>query len=52
MSLILIKSGLAEKVQIAGEQLTMANKELVQRINELATVNEISKAITFGTGHG
>jgi DNA-binding NtrC family response regulator len=39
------KSGLTEKVQIAGEQLTMANKELVQRINELATVNEISKAI-------
>ena len=40
------KQGLTEKVHIAGEQLTTANKELVQRINELATVNEISKAIT------
>ncbi|MFQ5787803.1 MAG: HD domain-containing phosphohydrolase [Thermodesulfobacteriota bacterium] len=40
------KRGLAEKVQITGEQLTMANKELVQRINELDTINEISKAIT------
>ncbi len=33
-------------MQIAGEQLTKANKELVQRINELDTINEISKAIT------
>jgi putative nucleotidyltransferase with HDIG domain len=40
------KQGLAEKVQITGEQLAAANKELVQRINELATINEISKAIT------
>ena len=40
------KQGLTEKVHIAGEQLTTANKELVQRVNELATVNEISKAIT------
>ncbi len=40
------KNGLTEKVQIAGEQLTMAQKELVQRVNELSTVNEISKAIT------
>lgn len=40
------KNGLTEKVQITGEQLTMAQKELVQRVNELSTVNEISKAIT------
>ncbi len=40
------KKGLTEKVQITGEQLTIANKELVQRINELNTINEISKAIT------
>ena len=40
------KKGLAEEVQITGEQLTMANKELVQRINELDTINEISKATT------
>jgi DNA-binding response OmpR family regulator len=40
------KNGLTEKVQITGEQLTMANKELVQRVNELDTINEISKAIT------
>ena len=40
------KKGLTEKVQITGEQLTIANKELVQRINELDTINEISKAIT------
>jgi putative nucleotidyltransferase with HDIG domain len=40
------KHGLAEKVEIAGEQLIMANKELVKRVNELAMVNEISKAIT------
>jgi putative nucleotidyltransferase with HDIG domain len=40
------KHGLAEKVEIAGEQLLMANKELVKRVNELAMVNEISKAIT------
>jgi len=41
------KKGLAEEVQITGEQLTKANKELVQRINELDTINEISKAITL-----
>ncbi len=40
------KQGLTEKVHIAGENLTAANEELVQRINELATINEISKAIT------
>ncbi len=40
------EKGLTEKVQIAGEQLTKANKELVQRINELDTINEISKVIT------
>ncbi|MGR3301167.1 MAG: HD domain-containing phosphohydrolase [Candidatus Scalindua sp.] len=40
------KQGLTEKVHIAGEHLTAANKALVQRINELATINEISKAIT------
>ena len=40
------KNGLTEKVQETGEQLTMAQKELVQRVSELATVNEISKAIT------
>ncbi len=40
------KHGLTEKVQITGEELTVANKELVQRINELATINEISKGIT------
>jgi len=40
------KQGLTEKVHIAGEHLTVANEELVQRINELATMNEISKAIT------
>lgn len=40
------KQGLSEKIQITDEQLTAANKELVQRINELATINEISKAIT------
>ncbi len=40
------EKGLTEKVQIAGEQLTRANKELVQRINELDTINEISKVIT------
>ena len=40
------KQGLAEKVEIAGEQLTKANKELVKRVSELAMVNEISKAIT------
>ena len=40
------KNGLTEKVQMAGEQLTLAQKELVQRVSELATVNEISKAIT------
>ncbi len=40
------KHGLAKKVQITGEHLAVANKELVQRINELATINEISRAIT------
>ncbi len=40
------EKGLTEKVQLAGEQLTKANKELVQRINELDTINEISKVIT------
>ncbi|MBT3354442.1 MAG: response regulator, partial [Candidatus Scalindua sp.] len=40
------KNGLTEKMQMTGDQLTMAQKELVQRVSELATVNEISKAIT------
>ena len=40
------KQGLTEKVEMAGKQLTMANKELVKRVSELATVSEVSKAIT------
>ncbi|MFQ5688269.1 MAG: HD domain-containing phosphohydrolase [Candidatus Scalindua sp.] len=40
------KQGLTEKVQITGEHLTAANEELIQRVNELATINEISKGIT------
>jgi putative nucleotidyltransferase with HDIG domain len=40
------KQGLAEKIQITDEQLTEANKKLVQRASELDTINEISKAIT------
>ncbi len=40
------KQGLAKKIQITDEQLTEANKKLVQRVNELDTINEISKAIT------
>ena len=40
------KQGLVEKVEIAGKQLTMANKELVKRVSELDMVNEVSKAIT------
>ncbi len=40
------KKELTERVQITGEQLTMANKELVQRINELDMINEISDTIT------
>lgn len=40
------KQGLTEKVQITGEHLTAANEELMKRINELAAINEISKAIT------
>ena len=37
------KNGLTEKMQMTGDQLTMAQKELVQRVSELATVNEISR---------
>jgi len=40
------KQDLAEKIQITDEQLTEANKKLVQRAGELDTINEISKAIT------
>ncbi len=40
------KQGLAKKIQITDEQLTEANKKLVQRVNELDTINEISEAIT------
>jgi len=40
------KQGLTERVEMAGKQLTTANKELVKRVSELATVSEISKAIT------
>jgi len=40
------KNGLTEEVQITGEHLTAANEELVKRVNELATINEISKGIT------
>ena len=40
------KQGLAEKIQITDEQLTEANKKLVQRASELDTINEISKIIT------
>ncbi len=44
--LVINEKGLTENLQIAGEQLTRANEELVQRINELDTINEISKVIT------
>jgi len=37
---------LSEKVYIMSEQLAGVNKKLVQRDNELDTINEISKAIT------
>ena len=40
------KQGLAKKIQITDEQLTEANKKLVQRASELDTINEISKTIT------
>ena len=40
------KQELAQKIQATGEHLTDANEELVQRINGLDTINEISKAIT------
>ncbi|MFQ5964483.1 MAG: HD domain-containing phosphohydrolase [Candidatus Scalinduaceae bacterium] len=40
------KQKLTLEVQTTGKHLTDANKELVQRINELDTINEISKAIT------
>jgi putative nucleotidyltransferase with HDIG domain len=44
--LVINEKGLTKNFQIAGEQLTRANEELVQRINELDTINEISNAIT------
>ena len=37
---------LSEKIHIMSEQLVEVNKKLVQRVNELDTINEISKAIT------
>jgi len=37
---------LSEKVYITSEQLAETNKKLVQRVNELDTINEISKVIT------
>ncbi|MBC8553411.1 MAG: response regulator [Candidatus Brocadiales bacterium] len=37
---------LSEKIYIMSEQLVEVNKKLVQRVNELDTINEISKAIT------
>lgn len=40
------KNNLTRKVQIASESLAEANKELVRRISELDTINEISRAIT------
>jgi putative nucleotidyltransferase with HDIG domain len=40
------KQNLTQKVQIAGENLTDANRELVRKISELSTINEISRAIT------
>lgn len=40
------KQELAEKVQTTSQHLSEVNKDLVQKINELATINEISKAIT------
>ena len=40
------KQELTENVHATGEQLTEANKKLVQSIKELDTINMISKAIT------
>ena len=40
------KQELTENVYATGEQLTEANKKLVQSIKELDTINKISKAIT------
>ncbi|MHC4269076.1 MAG: HD domain-containing phosphohydrolase [Planctomycetota bacterium] len=40
------KQELTENVYATGEQLTVANKKLVQSIKELDTINKISKAIT------
>ncbi|NOG85608.1 MAG: response regulator [Planctomycetes bacterium] len=37
---------LAKKIRIAGRDLTAANKKLVQKINEMATIDEISKVVT------
>ncbi len=36
--LVINENGLTEDLQIAGEQLTRANEEIVQRINELDTI--------------
>lgn len=40
------KQKLSEKVYITSEQLAEVNKKLIQRVNELDTIKEISKAIT------
>ncbi len=40
------KQDLTQKFQTTGNHLANANKELVQKISELDTINEISKAIT------
>jgi len=40
------KQELTVRVHMTGKHLEEANKKLIQRINELDTINEISKAIT------
>jgi DNA-binding response OmpR family regulator len=40
------KQKLSENVYVASEQFAEVNKKLVQRVNELDTIKEISKAIT------
>ncbi len=46
INLNLNKQDLASRVQVLGKKLENANNNLIQRINELGTINEISKAIT------
>lgn len=41
-----LEQKLSEKIYIMSEQLAEVNKKLVQRDNQLDTINEISKAIT------